>query len=398
VSKNDYTSTLHACYLSYITQALIVNLPPLLFVVFQERFGLSYTMLGSLVAVVFVTQLIVDALAIGFVDKLGQRKSAVIAHAFAAVGMVAFAFLPRLLPSPYAGLVTATLLFSIGGGLIEVLLSPIVDSLPGDAKASSMSLLHSFYSWGQVLVIILSTLALLLVGRDLWFLLPLVWSLLPLFTLIRFTQVPLVPLKEEGSRTPLGTLLRSKIFLIAWLLMICSGASEQSMAQWASLFAEKGLGISKTLGDLLGPCLFAVMMGAARTWYGVRGQRVNIHKALVVCSVLCMASFVITAVVPVPAIALMGCALCGLSVSLLWPGMLSMTAASYPSGGVAMFAILAIGGDIGCSVGPQLTGIVADKSSLNWGLLSAIVFPVIMLVGLAALKPMLSRRAEPRNS
>lgn len=398
MNNDDYKSTLHACYLSYITQALIVNLPPLLFVVFQERFGLSYTMLGSLVAVVFVTQLIVDALAIGFVDKLGQRRSAVIAHAFAAVGMVAFAFLPRLLPSPYTGLVIATLLFSIGGGLIEVLLSPIVDSLPSDAKASSMSLLHSFYSWGQVLVIILSTLALLLVGRELWFLLPLVWSLLPLFTLFRFMQVPLVPLQEESQRTPLKTLLRSKIFLVALLLMICSGASEQSMAQWASLFAEKGLGISKTLGDLLGPCLFAVMMGTARTWYGVRGQEVNTHKALVACSVLCMASFVITAVVPLPAIALMGCALCGLSVSLLWPGMLSMTAASYPSGGVAMFAVLAIGGDIGCSVGPQLTGIVADRSSLNWGLLSAMVFPAVMLIGLTILRSIPHRREMPVQS
>jgi len=386
MDKISYKSTLYACYLGYITQALIINLPPLLFVVFQEKFGLSYTMLGSLVLIGFVTQLIVDALAIKFVDKVGQRISIVAAHGFAAVGMVALAFLPRVLPSHNIGLIISCLLFSIGGGLIEVLVSPIVDSLPSDAKASSMSLLHSFYSWGQVLVIIISTVALRFTGRDLWFLLPLVWSLLPLFNLFNFTRVPLMPPIEESKRTPLKTLFGSRIFLLALLLMVCAGASEQAMAQWASLFVEKGLGISKTLGDLLGPCMFAVMMGIGRTWYGVRGQKINMQNALLVCSGLCIASFVITAFAPVSAISLLGCALCGLSVSLMWPGMLSVTAAVYPSGGVAMFAILALGGDLGCSIGPQFTGIVADKSSLNWGLLAAIVFPAIMLIGLVLLK------------
>lgn len=396
MSNINYKSTLHACYLGYITQALIVNLPPLLFVVFREKFGLSYTMLGSIVMLIFVTQLIVDALAVEYVDKIGHRTSAVMAHAFAAVGMIALAFLPRILPYPFIGLIVSSILFSIGGGLIEVLVSPIVESLPSEAKASSMSLLHSFYSWGQVLVIILSTLALLFLGQELWFFLPLVWSLLPLYTLFKFTRVPLIPPEEESKRTPLRTLFRSRIFLIALLLMICSGASEQSMAQWASLFAEKGLGISKTLGDLLGPCLFAVMMGIVRTWYGMKGQKVHIHKILVISSVLCMASFVITAIVPIPAISLLGCALCGLSVSLMWPGMLSLTAASYPSGGVAMFAILALAGDLGCSVGPQLIGIIADSSSLNWGLLTAIIFPTVMLVGLVALKPIIGFAGKQR--
>jgi len=394
MNKISYKSTLHACYLGYITQALIVNLPSLLFVIFREKFGLSYTKLGSLVVTIFITQLLVDAIAIKSVDKIGQRTSAVIAHFFAAVGMIALAFLPMALPSPYIGLIIASVLFAIGGGLIEVLVSPIVESLPGDAKASSMSLLHSFYSWGQVLVIVLTTLALLLVGQDLWFILPLVWSLLPIYTLFKFTRVPLVPPIEESKRTPLKTLFKSKIFLIALLLMVCSGASEQSMSQWASLFAEKGLGISKTLGDLMGPCLFAVMMGVVRTWYGIRGQKVKIYRALVYSSVLCIISFVIAAFVPVPAISLIGCVLCGLSVSLMWPGMLSMTAAGYPTGGVAMFAILALGGDLGCSIGPQLTGIIADKSSLNLGLFAAIIFPAVMLVGLAILKPLLKKKTE----
>jgi len=349
-------------------------------------------MLGSLVVVIFITQLVVDALAIKFIDKIGHRVSAVAAHFFAAVGMISLAFLPRLMPQPYAGLIISCLLFSIGGGLIEVLVSPIVESLPGDAKASSMSLLHSFYSWGQVFVIILSTVALFFVGHDFWFLLPLLWAVLPIVTLFKFTRVPLVPPQEESKRTPLKTLVTSKIFLIALLLMVCSGATEQAMGQWASLFAEKGLGISKALGDLFGPCLFAAMMGIVRTLYGIKGQKINIQKALVVCSFVCIMSFAITALVPIPAISLLGCSLCGLAVSLMWPGMLSLTAAGYPAGGTAMFAMLALGGDLGCSVGPWLTGIVADSSSLNIGLLMGMIFPAIMLIGLFILKPLLKAK------
>ena len=262
------------------------------FVVFQEKFGLSYTMLGSLVVHGFVTQLIVDALAIKLVDKIGTRigGDVPLPPRYDCHG-----FLPRVFPSPYMGLITASVLFSVGGRRGEVLVSPIVESLPGEAKASAMSLLHSFYSWGQVLVIILSTSALLLVGQDMWYLLPLVWSLLPLYNFFKFRKVPLVPSPEESKRTPLRTLFRSKIFLLALLLMICSGAGEHSMGQWASLFAEKGLGISKALGDILGPCLFAIMMGIARTWYGIKGQKTNIHTALTVCSALCVASFIVTA-------------------------------------------------------------------------------------------------------
>lgn len=396
MSEVNYKSTLFACYLGYITQALIVNLPPILFVVFQSLYGLSYTQLGSLVFVVFITQLIVDALAAKYIDLIGQRAAAMLAHILAAVGMVALAFLPRLFPSPYAGLVASSTIYAIGGGLIEVLVSPIVESLPGEAKASAMSLLHSFYSWGQVLVIVLSTLGLLLVGHNLWWVLPLAWSVLPLYNFFKFMKVPLVPPIEESQRIPLSKLLRSKIFLIALLLMVCSGASEQAMAQWVSLFAEKGLGITKALGDLFGPCIFAIMMGIVRTWYGVKGQNVDMHKALTISSVFCIASFIITAAVPIPALALAGSALCGLSVALMWPGMLSLTAAGYPTGGVAMFAILALGGDLGCSIGPQLTGVVADASSLNCGLVSAIVFPLIMLFGLAVLGKLIKKEASEK--
>lgn len=392
MENTNYKSTLHACYLGYITQALIVNLLPLLFVIFRDRFGLSYTMLGNLVVVIFITQLVVDALAIKLVDKIGHRISVVAAHLFAAVGMIALSILPRIMSNPYTGLIISCLIFSIGGGLIEVLISPIVESLPSDAKASSMSLLHSFYSWGQVLVIILSTVVLLLVGHDLWYLLPLLWAALPLFNFFKFTKVPLVPPHEESKLVPLKTLMTSKIFLIALLLMICAGAAEQTMAQWASLFAEKGLGVSKTLGDLLGPCLFAIMMGIARTSYGIKGQKINMLKVLMACSILSIISFAITALVPIPAISLLGCSLCGLSVSLMWPGMLSLTAGKYPTGGIAMFAILALGGDLGCSIGPWLTGVVADSYSLNIGLLMGMIFPAIMFIGLLFLKPSLKTK------
>ena len=383
---------MHACYLGYITQALIVNLPPILFVVFRDKFGLSYTMLGSLIMVIFVTQLIVDALAIVFVDKIGQRAAAILAHAFAAVGMVLLAFLPRMMPQPYVGLMIASIVFAIGGGLIEVLVSPIVDSLPGEAKASAMSLLHSFYSWGQVLVIILSTISLRFIGQDLWFVLPLVWALLPVVTLIKFIRVPLVPPQKETKKTHLKARKAFGFFLFALLLMMCSGASEQAMGQWSSLFVEKGLAIPKMYGDLLGPCMFAIMMGIARTLYGIKGQKINIHKTLMISSALCILSFVITAIAPIPAVSLLGCALCGLTVSLMWPGMLSLTAAEYPSGGTALFAIMALSGDLGCSVGPWLTGMIADKSTLNVGLLAAIVFPAVMLIGLVLLKVLLKSK------
>ena len=242
------------------------------------------------------------------------------------------------------------------------------------------------------MVIILSTVALLFLGHDFWFLVPLLWAVLPIVTLIKFTRVPLVSSHEESKRTPLKTLMTSKIFLIALLLMVCSGAAEQAMAQWASLFAEKGLGISKTLGDLFGPCLFAIMMGIVRTLYGIKGQKINIQKTLIICSFLCILSFAITALVPIPAISLLGCSLCGLAVSLMWPGMLSLTAGGYPGGGIAMFAMLALGGDLGCSIGPWLTGFVADSSSLNIGLLMGMIFPAIMLIGLFILRPLLKEK------
>ncbi|HEY5583023.1 MAG TPA: MFS transporter [Ruminiclostridium sp.] len=398
-----YKQTLHACYFGYITQAIVNNLAPLLFIVFQNQFNISFEMIGRLILINFGTQLIVDALAVKLVDKIGYRVSIVLAHIFSAVGLIALGILPNIITSPYNGLIIAVVIYAVGGGLIEVLVSPIVDSLPGDAKASAMSLLHSFYCWGQVGVVLISTILLKLMGNNTWYILPILWSLVPIYNLIKFVKVPLMPAVSEHEKMPIKQLLNSKLFLIALILMMSAGASEQAMSQWASLFAEKGLQVPKLMGDLLGPCLFAVLMGIGRTIYGVWGHKIHLKKALFASAALCISCYAVTVFVQIPIISLLSCALCGFSVALMWPGVFSMTAERYPKGGTAMFAMLAIFGDLGCSVGPWLSGVISDlaqKSSklielgvtnglnseqlgLKSGMLIAVIFPLIMLLGIA---------------
>ncbi len=398
----NYKPTLHACYLGYITQAIVVNLAPLFFVIFQTDYGVSYSQIGSLVLFTFAVQMGVDILMLKVLPKIGYRAAAVSAHVFSVVGLVLLGFLPRIM-APYSGILISVFFYSIGGGLIEVVISPIVDSLPGDAKASGMSLLHSFYSWGQMLVVLLSTLLLKLIGGDLWQFIPILWAILPLVNTFKFLTVPLIPIpSEQKTRSPLG-FFRSPLFIVAFLLMICSGAAEQAMAQWASLFAEQGLGVSKVLGDLLGPCMFALFMSIGRTFYGIKGEKVNLWGALLGCSVLSIVCYLVTVFVPIPAVALLGCALCGLGTSLLWPGMLAYTSRKYNyTAGPVMFGLLALGGDIGCSSGPWLTGAVSDlylslkeggadvlaEEAIKAGLLAAIVFPILMVVLLFVMKRM----------
>lgn len=395
-TKSKYTSTLFACYLGYITQAIVVNLAPLFFVIFQNRFGVSYVDLANLVLLTFVVQIATDALMIRITPIVGYRKCAVAAHVFSAIGLVLLAFLPRIM-DPYTGILISVVLYSIGGGLTEVVISPIVDALPGDAKASAMSLLHAFYSWGQVLVVILSTVALALIGDDGWNWIPLGWALIPFFNLFNFMRVPIVEVSEEQKKSGIGTFLKSPIFLVALFMMICGGAAEQAMAQWASLFAERALGVSKVLGDLLGPCLFALCMGIGRTGYGIFGEKINIEKALIACSAVSVVCYLVTVFVTVPVLSLLGCAACGFGVSLLWPGVLSYTSQKYNyNAGPVMFTLLALGGDTGCSLGPWVTGVVSDlylsmnggaeSQAIRYGLLAAIVFPVVMLILLAVMR------------
>lgn len=399
----NFKSTVFACYRGYITQGIVNNLSPLFFVLFQNKFGISYSLISALILCNFVTQVTTDMLSVKYVDRIGYRKSAVIAHALAFSGLVMQGTLPNVLPAPYVGLVLATIMNGVGGGLIEVIISPIVDSCPGDAKASAMSLLHSFYCWGQVGVVLITTLLLRLIGEDLWFIIPILWSLLPLYNLFRFLKVPLTPTVPEEEKTPLKTLFTSKIFLVALLLMLCAGASELAMSQWSSLFAERALGVTKVIGDLLGPCLFAVFMGIGRTIYGVWGEKIHLTGAMVFCAALCILCYLGTALFENPWLSLLSCALCGFSVSLMWPGTFSLTSAAYPKGGTAMFGILAVLGDVGCSVGPALMGamsgavsgnakiaasfpnLTADQLGLKSGMLFSAVFPAVILIGVLLL-------------
>ena len=399
----NFKNTVFACYRGYITQGIVNNLSPLFFVLFQNKFGISYSLISALILCNFVTQVITDMLSVKYVDRIGYRKSAVIAHALAFLGLVMQGTLPNVLPAPYVGLVLATIVNGVGGGLIEVIISPIVDSCLGDAKASAMSLLHSFYCWGQVGVVLITTLLLRLIGKDLWFIIPILWSLLPLYNLFRFLKVPLMPTVPEEEKTPLKTLFTSKIFLVALLLMLCAGASELAMSQWSSLFAERALGVTKVIGDLLGPCLFAVFMGIGRTIYGVWGEKIHLTGAMVFCAALCILCYLGTALFENPWLSLLSCALCGFSVSLMWPGTFSLTSAAYPKGGTAMFGILAVLGDVGCSVGPALMGAVsgavsgnakiaasfpnltADQLGLKSGMLFSAVFPAFILIGVLLL-------------
>ncbi len=390
---SPYRSTLIACYLGYITQAITVNLAPLFFVIFQNQYGVSYTQIANLVLITFVIQIIVDASMVKLTPIVGYRRSAVFAHIFSVIGLVCLTILPRVMPA-YAGILISVFFYSIGGGLTEVVISPIVDALPGDAKASAMSLLHSFYSWGQMAVVILSTVLLSIVGNANWFYIPLVWAILPLCNIFLFARVPIVEPEEEQKSNGAGKFLRSPIFVVAVLMMICSGASEQAMSQWASLFAERGLGVPKIAGDLLGPCMFAFCMAIGRTVYGICGEKINIEKALMACAGLTIGCYIVVAFVPNPVVALLGCALTGLGVSLMWPGMLSYSSQKYDyKAGPVLFSLLALGGDIGCSVGPWITGCVSDtylatvertaeaeSQAIRYGLLAAVIFPALMLV------------------
>lgn len=394
--KWTYRHTLHASYLGYITQAIINNLPPLLFLTFQRTFDISLELISMLITINFGIQILVDFLAARYVDRIGYRPCIVAAHVLSAAGLLALGILPYALPNAYAGILIAMTLNAIGGGLIEVLISPIVESLPGDEKASAMSMLHSFYCWGHMGVVILSTVYFALAGMNAWRVLPALWALLPLANAFFFTRVPMRTLVSQEERMPMRRLLSSRVFWLLFVLMICSGASEQGMSQWSSYFAESGLGVSKTLGDLLGPCAFAFTMGLARLIYGVYGAKIHLHGALYASSALCVASYLISVFAPWPVLSLVGCALCGLSVGMMWPGTFSTAAEANPQGGTAMFALLALAGDLGCAGGPTLVGFVSGAAGgeLKAGLLWAIVFPIALVIALTALRRTLKTGAK----
>lgn len=384
--------------MGYIVQAIANNFVPLLFLTFQESYGISYSKITLLITINFAVQLSVDLLSAFFIDRIGYRASAIIAHAFSAVGLISLAFLPDILPDPFIGLAAAVILYAVGGGLIEVIVSPVVEACPTDNKEKMMSVLHSFYCWGYVGVVLLSTLFFAVFGIENWRIIALLWAVIPAANLVLFARVPINSLigeDEEGMKPT--ALFKNRFFYIIFLLMLCAGASEQGVSQWASAFAEAGLGVSKTLGDLAGPMLFATLMGTARALYGKLGHKIGLERFMLFSSILCVGAYLLTALAPSPVLSLIGCGICGFSVGILWPGTFSLACAGIRGGGTLMFAMFALAGDIGCAAGPAIVGNMAELfgGSLNLGIICGIVFPALMTGGLLLYR--LGRRRAERE-
>ena len=381
--KPNYKNTMYACFIGYIVQAIVNNFIPLLFLTFQSTYGIPIGEITFLVTFNFGVQLLVDFVSPAIIDRIGYRCSIIIAHIMATAGFISLVVLPEVFFDPLAGLMVSVIIYAVGGGLLEVLVSPIVEACPSDNKEAAMSLLHSFYCWGHVGVVLISTIFFTVAGIHNWKVLALIWAIVPLCNAIFFTKVPIGSLLEEGeSSLSLKELLRNGTFWLMVVLMVCAGASEQAVSQWASAFAEMGLGVSKTLGDLTGPMLFATMMGLSRALYGKLGEKLNLQKALLGSGVLCIASYLVISFSSLPAVGLIGCGICGFSVGVLWPGAFSMSSAQIKRGGTAMFAYLALAGDLGCSLGPTVVGSVYGMAgdNLKIGILAAIIFPILFTI------------------
>lgn len=382
--KSNYKKTMCACFTGYIVQAIVNNFVPLLFVTFQKSYKIPLSEITVLITVNFMVQLLVDLLSAGFIDRIGYRASIILAHIFSAAGLVLLTVLPELFGNAFWGIAVSVIIYALGGGLIEVLVSPIMEACPTDNKEKAMSLLHSFYCWGHMGVVLLSTAFFAIFGIENWKILTLLWVLIPVANIFLFADTPICSLNEEEEKgLTAKELFSQKIFWIFMLMMMCAGASEQAVSQWASTFAEQGLGISKTAGDLAGPMAFAALMGTARLIYGKYGDKFDLNRFMKYSCILCIASYLCIAFVPVPVLGLTGCAVCGFSVGILWPGTFSKASASVQGGGTLMFAMLALAGDLGCSGGPTLAGFVAGSlnNNLRMGILAAVVFPVLLLAG-----------------
>jgi len=386
-TKLNHNHTMLGCYLACVSQAIICSFAPLLFLTFQREFALSLEQITLLVTLNFLTQLTVDALCARVVDRIGYRPCIVTGLLCAAAGVAGLAVLPNILP-PLAGLLPSVVIYGIGGGIIEVLSSPIAEACPTENKEAAMSLMHSFFCWGCVAVILLSTALFSLLGMENWRFVAVFWAIVPLCTAILFTGVPIAAIVEDGKSLSIGELLKNKLFWILMLLMICSGAVEHSISQWASAFAESGLGVSKTVGDLAGPCFFAVLMGVARVLHARLSDRIVLENYMSGSAVLGIVGFAMVVLAPNPVINLLGCGVCGFACAIMWPGTLSIAAKRCPLGGTAMFALLALGGDVGCTTGPTLVGFVSGLfgDDLKTGIAAAVVFPILILLGIGMLK------------
>ena len=387
-TDNKYRKTLIACYLAFITQAIAANFAPLLFLTFHKSMGIPLGKVALVSTAFYFTQLIVDVVCAKFVDRIGYRVCAVASEIASAAGLVCLAFLPSLLPDPFIGIIISVIIYAIGSGLIEVLASPIVEACPFDHKEAVMSLLHSFYCWGSVGVILLSTVFFAVFGLENWRWVSCIWALIPLYNVYNFATCPIEPLVEDGKGMTIRTLFKTPMFFLGIVLMVCAGAAEMSMAQWASAFVESALGLSKTMGDLVGPCLFAVTMGISRVIYGKFGSRIELTKYMLGSGTLCLACYILAALSHNPVICLTGCILCGFSVGIMWPGTISILSKRLPTGGTAMFALLAMAGDLGGAFGPWLVGFTSQirNDDLKAGMLVACVFPIVLIVSIIGIK------------
>lgn len=384
----NYRKTVIACYLGFVTQAITANFAPLLFLTFHNNFSIPLGKIALISSVFFVTQLIVDVLCAKFADKIGYRRCVVGSQLMSAVGLIGLAFLPELLPDPFAGIIISTVIYAVGSGLTEVLVSPIVEACPFEHKEAAMSLLHSFYCWGSVGVILISTLFFALFGIENWKWLSCAWAIIPFVNMLNFTSCPIEHPVEDGEGMGIKGLLKVPLFWLAIVLMICAGASELSMAQWASAFAESALGLSKSVGDIAGPCLFAVTMGISRTIYGKYGDKLDLMKFMIGSGCLCLVCYVTASTASIPMLGLLGCIMCGFSVGIMWPGAISICSAKIPSGGTAMFALLAMAGDMGGALGPWIVGNITQSAGDNMqkGMLAGCVFPIVLTLVLLIMK------------
>ena len=378
-----YRSTVRACFVGYAVQAIINNFLPLLFTTFMASFGLSLTRISLLVTFNFGVQLCVDVLAGLVADRLGHRRCMVLAHVFCAAGLAGLAFLPALLPAPFIGILISVTVYAVGGGILEVLVSPIVENCPTENKAGTMSLLHSFYCWGTVAVVLLSTLFFAAFGTARWRVLSCLWALVPAANAVVFCRVPIPEPAAAAKGTPLRALFGKRLLWPVLLLMFCSGAAEQAVSQWASAFTESALHVSKTTGDLLGTMAFSILMGCGRLFYGKKSEKLPLQAFMLGSGLLCVCSYLLISLSASPVLGLVGCALCGLSVGIFWPGTTSLAAGGIPDGGTAMFALMALFGDVGCASGPTFVGTLSDRiGDLHGGILAAVAFPVLLLIGL----------------
>lgn len=386
--QKNYKKTLIACYLGFITQAITANFTPLLFLTFKATYNISFEQIAIIPLVFYLTQLLVDLVAAKLADKIGYRACVIGSQALSSIGLILMAILPDVLPSAFIGILIAVVLYAIGSGLEEVLLSPIVEACPFENKEGMMSLLHSFYCWGAVGVILVSTLFFSIFGIENWKILTLIFALVPFLNIFNFIACPIATLNEDGKSMTVRKLLRTPIFWLMILLMVCSGASEATMTQWTSAFTEEALGVSKTIGDLAGPCMFAMFMGITRMLHGKFSEKFDLGKAMLICAIMCAGCYLVASLSPLPIFGLIGCALCGLAVGIMWPGTISISSQNCPRGGTAMFAFLALAGDLGAAVSPTLVGSISDRvgGNLKVGLLVATVFPIILVIGLIILR------------